>query len=71
MKIKSKKYIFWIIILIVLLNSIGMSIVLPLLPFIVGKYLPYRSLNAPKMGAAKKVQAANTDKSTLIPTTIC
>jgi len=37
---KSKKFIFWIIIGIVLLNSIGMSIVLPLLPFIVGKYLP-------------------------------
>lgn len=40
LKTKSKKYIFWIIIGIVLLNSIGMSIVLPLLPFIVGKYLP-------------------------------
>lgn len=39
MKTKSKKYIFWIIIGIVLLNSIGLSIVLPLLPFIVGKYL--------------------------------
>lgn len=39
-KNKSKKYIFWIIIGIVLLNSVGMSIVLPLLPFIVGKYLP-------------------------------
>lgn len=44
MKIKSKKYIFWIIILIVLLNSIGMSIVLPLLPFIVGKYLPSQQI---------------------------
>ncbi|MDA6069173.1 MFS transporter [Flavobacterium sp. AC] len=41
---KSKKYIFWIIILIVLLNSIGMSIVLPLLPFIVGKYLPSQQI---------------------------
>jgi MFS transporter, DHA1 family, tetracycline resistance protein len=30
----------WIIIGIVVLNSIGLSIVLPLLPFIVGKYLP-------------------------------
>ncbi len=40
MKTKSKKHIFWIIIGIVLLNSIGMSVVLPLLPFIVGKYLP-------------------------------
>ena len=36
---KSKKQL-WIIIGIVALNSIGMSIVLPLLPFIVGKYLP-------------------------------
>jgi MFS transporter, DHA1 family, tetracycline resistance protein len=44
MKIKSKKYIFWIIILIVLLNSIGMSVVLPLLPFIVGKYLPSQQI---------------------------
>ncbi|EHQ25305.1 tetracycline resistance MFS efflux pump [Mucilaginibacter paludis] len=35
---KSKKQL-WIIIGIVALNSIGMSIVLPLLPFIVGKYL--------------------------------
>ena len=37
--IKSKKQL-WIIIGIVALNSIGMSIVLPLLPFLVGKYLP-------------------------------
>lgn len=37
---KSKKYSLWIIIGIVLLNSIGFSIVLPLLPFLVGKYLP-------------------------------
>lgn len=36
---KSKKQL-WIIIGIVVLNSIGLSIVLPLLPFIVGKYLP-------------------------------
>ncbi|SEW53478.1 MFS transporter [Chitinophaga arvensicola] len=36
---KSKKKL-WIVIAIVLLNSIGMSIVLPLLPFLVGKYLP-------------------------------
>jgi DHA1 family tetracycline resistance protein-like MFS transporter len=36
---KPKKQL-WIIIGIVVLNSIGMSIVLPLLPFIVGKYLP-------------------------------
>ncbi len=37
---KSKKYPLWIIIGIVALNSIGLSVVLPLLPFIVGKYLP-------------------------------
>lgn len=36
---KSTKQL-WIIIGIVVLNSIGMSIILPLLPFIVGKYLP-------------------------------
>ncbi len=36
---KSKKQL-WIIIGIVVLNSIGMSVVLPLLPFLVGKYLP-------------------------------
>ena len=34
-----KKNILWIIIGIVLLNAVGMSIVLPLLPFLVGKYL--------------------------------
>jgi DHA1 family tetracycline resistance protein-like MFS transporter len=37
---KSKKSKFWIIIGIVSLNSIGFSVVLPLLPFLVGKYLP-------------------------------
>jgi len=37
---KTKKYKLWIIIGIVLLNSIGFSIVLPLLPFLVGQYLP-------------------------------
>jgi len=37
--IKSKKHVLWIIIGVVALNSIGMSVVLPLLPFIVGKYL--------------------------------
>lgn len=35
-----KKYTLWIIVGIVLLNSVGLSIVLPLLPFLVGKYLP-------------------------------
>lgn len=37
---KSKQYKLWIIIGIVLLNSIGFSVVLPLLPFLAGKYLP-------------------------------
>ncbi|ASU33097.1 MFS transporter [Mucilaginibacter xinganensis] len=41
---KSKKYTLWIIMLIVALNSIGFSIVLPLLPFLVGKYLPSRQV---------------------------
>ena len=40
MKMKTKKMTLWIIVGIVLLNSIGMSVVLPLLPFLVGKYLP-------------------------------
>lgn len=40
MKKKIKKNELWIIVGIVLLNSIGFSVVLPLLPFIVGKYLP-------------------------------
>lgn len=39
-KLKSKKSRLFIIIGIVSLNSIGMSVVLPLLPFIVGRYLP-------------------------------
>lgn len=37
---KYKNYRLWIIIGIVLLNSIGLSIVLPLLPFLMGNYLP-------------------------------
>ncbi|RZA26683.1 MAG: MFS transporter, partial [Proteobacteria bacterium] len=40
MKPRSKNKTLWIIIGIVALNSIGMSIVLPLLPFLVNKYLP-------------------------------
>ncbi|RZA27427.1 MAG: MFS transporter [Proteobacteria bacterium] len=40
MKPRSKNKILWIIIGIVALNSIGMSIVLPLLPFLVNQYLP-------------------------------
>jgi DHA1 family tetracycline resistance protein-like MFS transporter len=37
---KSNKNTLWIIIGIVSLNSIGFSVVLPLLPFLVSKYLP-------------------------------
>ncbi|WP_439558163.1 MFS transporter, partial [Dyadobacter sp.] len=37
---RSKRYRLWIIIAIVSLNSIGLSLVLPLLPFLLGKYLP-------------------------------
>lgn len=40
MKIKAKNKSLWIIVAIVMLNSIGLAVVLPLLPFIVGKYLP-------------------------------
>ena len=40
MKTKIKKNRLWIVVGIVLLNSIGFSVVLPLLPFMVGKYLP-------------------------------
>ncbi|WP_343692602.1 MFS transporter [Chitinophaga sp.] len=36
----SKQYRLWIIIAIVMLNSIGLSLVLPLLPFLLSKYLP-------------------------------
>ncbi len=39
LNMKSKKNTLWIIVGIVLLNSIGFSVVLPLLPFLVGKYL--------------------------------
>jgi DHA1 family tetracycline resistance protein-like MFS transporter len=59
MKAKSKKHIFWIIIGIVLLNSIGMSVVLPLLPFIVGKYLPSEQIVV-GMSALMSVFAACT-----------
>jgi len=44
LKMKSKKIKLWIIVGIVLLNSIGMSVVLPLLPFLVGKYLPSQQI---------------------------
>lgn len=59
MKTKSKKHIFWIIIGIVLLNSVGMSVVLPLLPFIVGKYLPSEQIVV-GMSALMSVFAACT-----------
>lgn len=54
---KSKKYKLWIIIGIVALNSIGLSIVLPLLPFLVSKYLPARQVVA-GMGLLMSVFAA-------------
>lgn len=37
---ESKRNILWIIIGVVLLNSSGMSVIFPLLPFLLGKYLP-------------------------------
>ena len=37
---KSKMSVLWIIVGIVLINAIGMTIVFPLLPFLLGKYLP-------------------------------
>ncbi len=55
---KPKKQL-WIIIGIVVLNSIGMSIVLPLLPFIVGKYLPSQQVVV-GMSALMSVFAACT-----------
>ena len=55
---KSKKQL-WIIIGIVVLNSIGLSIVLPLLPFIVGKYLPFQQVVV-GMSAPMSVFAACT-----------
>jgi MFS transporter, DHA1 family, tetracycline resistance protein len=38
--LKTKKNTLWIVVGVVLLNSVGFSVVLPLLPFLVGKYLP-------------------------------
>jgi len=37
---KSKRYILWIIVGIVFINTIGMTVAFPLLPFLLGKYLP-------------------------------
>jgi MFS transporter, DHA1 family, tetracycline resistance protein len=56
---KSKKITLWIIVGIVLLNSIGMSVVLPLLPFLVGKYLPSQQIVV-GMSALMSVFAACT-----------
>lgn len=56
---KTKQIRLWIIIAIVLLNSIGLSIVLPLLPFMVGKYLPSRQVVV-GMSALMSVFAACT-----------
>jgi DHA1 family tetracycline resistance protein-like MFS transporter len=57
-KSKAKKQL-WVIIGIVVLNSIGLSIVLPLLPFIVGKYLPFGQVVV-GMSALMSVFAAGT-----------
>lgn len=35
-----RKKVLWVVIAIILLNSIGMTIVFPLLPFLLGEYLP-------------------------------
>jgi DHA1 family tetracycline resistance protein-like MFS transporter len=59
MKKKTKKITLWIIVGIVLLNSIGFSVVLPLLPFIVGKYLPSQQVVV-GMSALMSVFAACT-----------
>lgn len=59
MKIKTKKYSLWIIAGIVFLNSVGLSVVLPLLPFIVGRYLPSRQVVV-GMSALMSVFAACT-----------
>lgn len=56
---KSKKYVLWILISVVLLNSVGFSIVLPLLPFLVGKYLPSQQVVV-GMSALMSVFAACT-----------
>jgi DHA1 family tetracycline resistance protein-like MFS transporter len=53
------KYKLWVIIGIVVLNSIGMSIVLPLLPFMVGKYLSSKDIVF-GMGSLMSVFAACT-----------
>ena len=59
MKMNAKQIRLWIIVAIVLLNSIGLSVVLPLLPFMVGKYLPGRQVVV-GMSALMSVFAACT-----------
>lgn len=56
---KSKKITLRIIVVIVLLNSVGFSVVLPLLPFLVGKYLPSQQIVV-GMSALMSVFAACT-----------
>jgi DHA1 family tetracycline resistance protein-like MFS transporter len=56
---KTNKAKLWIIVGIVLLNSIGFSVVLPLLPFLVGKYLPSQQVVV-GMSALMSVFAACT-----------
>lgn len=59
MHFNKNKLPLWIVIGIVLMNSIGLSIVLPLLPFLVGRYLPERQV-AVGMSALLSVFAACT-----------
>ena len=59
MEKKFKKNRLWIVIGIVLLNSIGFSVVLPLLPFMVEKYLPSQQIVV-GMSALMSVFAACT-----------
>ena len=56
---KTKKNALWIIVGIVLLNSVGFSVVLPLLPFLVAKYLPSQQIVV-GMSALMSVFAACT-----------
>jgi DHA1 family tetracycline resistance protein-like MFS transporter len=56
---KKKNKSLWIIVMIVMLNSVGLAVVLPLLPFIVGKYLLPRQIVV-GMSALISVYAACT-----------
>jgi DHA1 family tetracycline resistance protein-like MFS transporter len=55
----SKRNVLWIIVGIVLINGIGMTIVFPLLPFLLGKYLPNSQIVI-GMGALAAVYALCT-----------